>query len=165
MDRIEINVDDRAFSASLRALQQRLADLSPLTEDIGELLLESTRKRFETGTAPDGTPWLPLADGSGRTPLTLTGTMSDQIFPSSGPDFVEIAATAKQARWHQEGTEPYVIEPREGVALKFAGPNGPVFAKRVNHPGLAARPFMGLSDSDDSAIGLLINEYLDLGAN
>lgn len=165
MEGISINVDDRAWAAAISSLAARIGDLSPLNADIGELLLESTRNtrnRFATGVGPDGVPWVPLKDGSGCTPLTLTGTMSDQIFPSNGADFVEISATAKQARWHQFGTDPYVILPRDGGTLRFGGPNGVVFAKRVSHPGLPARPFIGLSTEDDAAILNLVNVYLDL---
>lgn len=162
MNEISINVDDRAWAAAIKSLTARVTDLSPLNADIGELLRESTRQRFVAGVGPDGVPWAPLADGSGRTPLTLTGTMQDQIFPSSGADFVEISATAKQARWHQFGTDPFVILPRGGGTLRFGGPNGVVFAKRVSHPGLPARPFIGLSADDDAKILDLINVYLEL---
>jgi len=162
MSEIKIDVDSRALQRALGALTLRMADLSPLTADIGELLLESTKRRFASGEAPDGTPWVPLADGSGRTPLTLTGTMRDQIFPSSGSDFVEISASAKQARWHQFGTDPYTIKPRSGSVLRFGGPDGVVFARAVNHPGLPARPFLGLSAQDESDIDALVLAYIDL---
>lgn len=164
MDAITITVDDQRLQRALSQAQQRLADTSPLMADIGERLLESTRERFDRGVAPDGTPWVPLRDGSGRTPLNLTRTMRDQIFPASGRDYVEIAATAKQARWHQLGTDPYTIEPRTaGGRLRFPGPDGGfVFRRRVNHPGLPARPFLGVSDADVQAIDALVGAYLDL---
>ena len=156
-DRSVIEFDDGVFRAAAAELIKRAQDLRPLTADIAESLVESTQKRFITGTAPDGVPWPALKDGSGRTPLLDTGTMRDQIFPGHGPDYAEVVASAKQARWHQFGTDPYVILPTNGKALAFggavsiiAGPRkgqagkGTVVSK-VNHPGLPARPFMGIS--------------------
>jgi len=160
MNDIKITLSGNALTA-FATLSQRMSDLSPLMADIGELLLESTRQRFRSGQAPDGTPWIPLRDGSGRTPLILTGTMRDQIFPASGSDFVEISASAKQAAWHQFGTDPYVIEAREGVALKFPGASGPVFRRKVHHPGLPPRPFLGVSEQDDTDIVTLVGAYID----
>lgn len=165
VDSIQIDADSRAFSRALQSMVGLLADTSPLTADISELLTESTKRRFASGEAPDGTPWVPLADGSGRTPLTLTGTMRDQIFPSSGRDFVEISASAKQARWHQFGTAPYTIKPRAGSVLRFGGRDGVVFVRSVNHPGLPARPFLGLSAQDTSDIDALALAYIDLNGS
>lgn len=120
-DFLKIEVDAAKTLVWFGELQRRGTDLSPLMRDIGEVLTESAQKRFSTGLAPDGTPWVPLADNSGRTPLLDTGRMRDDISPSSGPDWVEIRAGAKQARWHQEGTDPYKIRPRNKKALAFGG--------------------------------------------
>lgn len=152
-----IHIDSAAAQRWFGRLLQRGADLTPLMRDIGEVLTESSQRRFSTGIGPDGAPWVPLADGSGRTPLVDTGRMRDDISPHSGADFVEIRAGAKQARWHQEGTQPYVILPVKGKALKF----GEVIRRKVNHPGLPARPFIGLSDDDSRLIDNLAIAYLD----
>ena len=156
-DFLKIEVDDAKARAWFGELQRRGQDLSPLMRDIGEVLTESTQRRFATGIAPDGTPWEPLADGSGRTPLVDTGRMRDDISPNSGADFVEIRAGAKQARWHQEGTDPYKIKPRNKKALAFDG----VVRGGVNHPGLPARPFVGLSTDDEALSGRLVGADLD----
>lgn len=159
-DTFVIELDATAALRNLAEAARRTEDLSPVMLDIGELLLESTRARFASSVAPDGTPWLPLRDGSGRRPLLLTGTMSRQIFPSSGRNFVELSATQRQARYHQFGTAPYTIEPRGDGPLAFSVGGRKVFAKRVNHPGLPARPFLGVSDADAEAIDKLAGEYL-----
>lgn len=181
-DTILIQVEAERAERWFGELLRRSADLTGLMADIGQTLLESTQARFTTGIAPDGTVWAPLRDGSGRTPLLDTGTMRDQIYPSHGSTWVELSATAKQARWHQEGTDgPYVIEPKNGKALAFGarathlsgpgrGKEGPVNAregaahvvKKVTHPGLPARPFMGLSAADEEAIDTLAQSWLDL---
>ena len=159
-DTILIQVEAERAERWFGELLRRSADLTGLMADIGETLLESTQARFTTGIAPDGTAWAPLRDGSGRTPLLDTGTMRDQIYPSHGQDWVELTATAKQAGWHQEGTDPYEIRPKNGKALNWPGGPGP--RAKVNHPGLPARPFMGLSLDDEQAIDALAISWLDL---
>lgn len=160
-DTLIITVDDAQAQRWFGELIQRGRDMSGLMRDIGEVLTESTQRRFATGTGPDGVPWVPLRDGSGRTPLLDTGRMRDDISPESGADWVEIRAGAKQARWHQEGTAPYVILAKGKKSLAFNGGGGPVFARKVNHPGLPARPFIGLSAGDIDVIDRLARAYLD----
>jgi len=45
----------------LRAMLERADNLSPVLKAIGETLTESTKERFVTSTAPDGSPWKPNA--------------------------------------------------------------------------------------------------------
>ena len=155
-----LTVDNAQAVRWFGRLLERSADLSGLMAQIGEDLTESTQARFDSGIGPDGVAWQPLADGSGRTPLNDTHRMRDGIHPLSGVDWVEIRADAKQARWHQEGTDPYEIRPVNGKALNWPGGPGP--RSKVNHPGLPARPFMGVSAEDDAAIERLAVAWLEL---
>lgn len=154
---IRILAEDAEVQAWFERLIDLGQDLRPVLADFGELLVESTQRRFAEGRAPDGTPWAPLKYRQGR-PLLDTGTMRDQIASEVGPDYVEIVATAKQARWHQFGTDPYVIVPRTRQALAWPGGPGP--RKRVHHPGLPARPFLGLSDEDRAQMDAVVRAYL-----
>jgi len=52
-----ITLDDAEVRAALERLAQRLDNLTPVMQDIGELLLARTKYRFKTSTAPDGTLW------------------------------------------------------------------------------------------------------------
>ena len=53
-----------------------------------------------------------------------------------------LSANTKYARWVENGTKPHVIAARGGGLLSFVANGQRVFARRVNHPGTAARPFM-----------------------
>jgi phage gpG-like protein len=57
------------------------------------------------------------------------------------------------------GMKPHVIEARNKKALAFKVGGKQVFARRVNHPGSAARPFLlpALSENE----GLIEAEYAD----
>lgn len=159
-DTLTILVDDAQAQRWFGQLLARGSNMTGLMADIGEYLLESTQGRFDTGIGPDGIAWAPLKDGSGRTPLNQTRRMRDDMSPSSGADWVELTAHAKQARWHQEGTDPYEIRAKNGKALSWPGGPGP--RAKVNHPGLPARPFMGISDEDDRKIAELAIAWLEL---
>jgi len=169
-----ITVDDADTQAWFGKLIDRGTHLGGLMESISQTLFESTMQRFHDGIGPDGIAWEPLANGSGRTPLNDSGRMREQITPYSGEDWVEISATAKQAGYHQFGTAPYVILAKPGKALSWpglpsrvnkAGKTVPGAVKKVNHPGLPARPFIGLSIGDRAEIETTASGWVSLKAD
>lgn len=158
---LTITLDDAAVQAAFDRMLRFGRDASPMFAELSEHLLESTQRRFAAGTGPDGRPWVPLKSGRPR-PLLDTGTLRDQIFASHGPQYAELAATTAYARFHQEGTRPYVILPKNKKALAFTGADGgKVMRKKVHHPGLPPRPFFGLSDQDRRDIEQIAGAYLD----
>ena len=46
------------------------------------------------------------------------------------------------------GTRPHVIKPKDKKALRWAGPNGFIFAKEVNHPGYKGDAYMVRAATD-----------------
>lgn len=71
------------------------------------------------------------------------------------PTFAETVATADYAAYVELGTRPHVIVPKRAKVLAFPADRAsatlsgriraggrPVFAKRVNHPGTRAKPYM-----------------------
>lgn len=57
----------------------------------------------------------------------------------------KLVADTKYAYWVENGTRPHVIQARRGGVLAFVVNGQQVFAKRVNHPGTAERPFMTIA--------------------
>ena len=54
-----------------------------------------------------------------------------------------LKATADYAKFVHDGTKPHVIRPKtEGGVLAFMIGGRTVFAKKVNHPGTKANPFL-----------------------
>ena len=53
-----------------------------------------------------------------------------------------LIAPAKYAKYVNDGTKPHVILPKNGGFLRFVIAGRVIFAKKVNHPGTAKRPFM-----------------------
>ncbi len=170
-----ISHDFAPLQAHLQALYARLNhDLTPLMENIGMALESSTDARFETKTAPDGTPWQPLKESTinnklvaknGKTNarggiLSDRGDLRKSITYFATGQSVAIGTDRHYGVYHQLGTDPYTIEPRAAKALSFLMPGGRVAVKHVHHPGLPARPFLGVSAADEVTITEFIRQYV-----
>ena len=135
---ITIEFNDGAVLAGIGKLQDQLGDMTSFMDDLGELLVASTKARFPAGTAPDGTAWAPnspatLARKSDSRPLFGTsGSLNSQIFATTGPDFVRVGSDRVQA-----------------AMMQFGGSKS-VFAHLWGD--IPARPYLGLSDEDKENI-------------
>jgi phage gpG-like protein len=59
-----------------------------------------------------------------------------------GGTVARIGSPVEYAAAVELGTKPHIIEPKNAEALKFEIGGKTVFAKRVNHPGTQAHPFL-----------------------
>ncbi|SFU85430.1 phage virion morphogenesis (putative tail completion) protein [Paenacidovorax caeni] len=142
--------DGTAAIEHLSGLVDAINDPSPLLAELGEYGLRSTRARFKSQTAPDGTAWAALQPWYQREKrrnksriLTLNGYLRGQMtWQLVGDRTVEIGSNLPYAAVHQFGA---TIKPRAARVLMFRGH----VAKSVTIP---ARPYLGLSDEDRSEI-------------
>ena len=142
--------DGTAAIEHLSGLVDAINDPSPLLAELGEYGLRSTRARFKTQTAPDGTAWAALQPWYQKEKrrnknriLTLNGYLRGQMtWQLVGDRTVEIGSNLPYAAVHQFGA---TIKPRAAKVLMFRGHA----AKSVTIP---ARPYLGLSDEDRSEI-------------
>ena len=98
--RLKMEVHDAQAKQALQNLIAAGRDLTPAMLSIGELLLRSTRERFEDQAEPDGTPWAPLSEVTkarkARFPdkiLTEYGHLRGQLNFNAGATFVEIGSS------------------------------------------------------------------------
>ena len=150
---IEVRVD-----AAQQALARIGAGLNPdvLLRLIGQRHLAWIDENFRRGGAES--PWVPLRPNTlagrrtgrgpgGPQPLRDTGRLA-QSFVAAGVRLDTAAGTVAvgspdpRAQWHHAGTGPYDILPRQAKVLRFLTTEGPVFRRRVSHPGLHARPLL-----------------------
>lgn len=54
-----IEVKDDGVHAAISALAGRVANTKPLLQQIGEMVMERSKQRFQTSTGPDGRRWAP----------------------------------------------------------------------------------------------------------
>lgn len=147
---ISIKVDGTVFRQKMKQLG---VDVEPkkTLKLIGEAWRGEIDRTFKRGGRPEG-KWKPLAastiagrrgGGGGAQILRDTGELMQSFSVKKlTRKFIVVGSNLPRAGWHQDGTRPYTILPKSGKVLRWIGPDGPVFAKKVNHPGLPARPML-----------------------
>ena len=152
---IEVTFDDAKVRAALNRLIAAGRDLTPLMREIGEHLLTTTRERFVTQTAPDGTPWTPLSETTKRRKrrnkdkvLTERGFLRGNLTFQAGSDEVLVGSPSIYAGTQQFGAKKGAF----GSTSKGAP---------IPWGDIPARPFLGLSHDDETEIGHLVIDYLN----
>ena len=183
---LTVDIDDAATKA-LAEIAQRLGKSRGLMDAIGQQLVSSTLRRFQTQTGPDGKKWLPLAKatlkkrGANAKALQASGRLRQSITFRSTSGAVEIGSNLIYAAlMHNGGTVDHyplgrtlrlrqvTIERKDGTTAKvnrFAKAKHKnaeerrveVGAYQITVPG---RPYLGLSDSDRRSIARLAHDYV-----
>ena len=133
-----------------------------------------------------GQEWEPLADNTlvqrrgkrerddqGNTGMRVTqakalrdsGTGARSITSVAGDGWVEAGAGVDYMAYQHGGTGPYTIVPREAPALAFMTMDGLVVTPIVQHPGIPARPFVGINREDiQSMLDMTYRRLMGAGA-
>ncbi len=153
---LHITFDSAEVMAALNRLADAAHDATPLMRDLGEYLLRTTRDRFASETAPDGTPWAPLSEVTrGRKRrnvgkiLTESGTLGGSgLVYQARRDRVEVGSPLIYAGTHQLGAERGAFgSMSNGAPIPWGD--------------IPARPFLGLSGDDTREIVALVNDYME----
>ena len=160
MLRVELKSDE-AFAA-LDRLAGQLDDMSPVMADVGEYLLESTEERFERGVDPEGVAWAPKSQTTidayvrrgkavDRRPLWGPGEgvrLAKSFHYASGPAFVEVGTNAIQSAVMHFGAKKGAFgKTKRGSSIPWGD--------------IPARPFLGVSETDQANIVELVEEWLE----
>ncbi|SNT07544.1 phage virion morphogenesis protein [Pseudomonas segetis] len=143
---IEVQVDDSRVAAALAELVRRAHDLRPVQADLGEYFIESTKRRFATKTAPDGTQW------KGNAQVTIDGKGRDDSLIG------ESRRLSNEIHYRIDGTRL-----SWGSSLVYAGmqQNGGLKAAYPHLWGdIPARPYLGLSGGDEQVLLEILQEHL-----
>ena len=157
---LKLELKDDAVLAALSRLAEGMEDMTQPMNRIGNHLVESTMGRFGAEISPEGAPW------AARSPVTIarylaakppagfggilhkTGQLGGEIKHEYGPDFVEVGSS-----------RPYAAVMQFGAAQGAFGRtsrNGP-----IPWGDIPARPFIGLSEADETGILEIVTEWLD----
>lgn len=158
MIRIEFNAD--AIFRSLSQAHDRLGDLTPVYEDIGEYMIEATRQRFLRSEAPDGTRWQPKKPatierykerGDGNRPDPLigpSGRLGREINKLVSRDGVELGSALEYSAVMQHGAAQGAFgRDRAGRPIPWGT--------------IPARVWLGISDADERNILDIVDEHLE----
>jgi len=140
---VQITIDDAALRAALKQLTAHVSDMQPVFADIAEMVLETTKARFEATVGPDDIPWdslLPKTIARKKKPadsiLVETGTLLDQLVALSDSDSAQVGSNIIYAATHQFGD---IMD------------------------AIPARPFLGIDQNDQNDIITLLRIYLEEG--
>ncbi len=170
---LRLEIQDKELKLLLKAMEGRGQNLGPYFKKVALIMTRSFNENFRREGRPR--KWKSLSKntiagrrkGSSRI-LQDKGLLRQSVLARSAPgnirkttkDSLKMGTRNKVADWHQRGTKPYVIQPRSKQALSFMTASGRVFAKKVNHPGLVARPFVMIQQEDEVAMAKLAMDHL-----
>lgn len=148
---------DRAFEAALGGLIAGFDNTEPLAERFGVYLESATIERFDTETAPDGTPWeksIRAKEEGGQT-LTDSSQLRSSIHSEPANGSVRWGSNKIYARIHNDGG---TIRAKSGGRLTFRLPGGLGF-RSVDEVTIPARPFLGINAEDEAELLALAVDY------
>ena len=146
-----------AIEQRLGALARAFGDLSPLMESFGLTLESFTIDRFDTATAPDGTPWQKSirARLEGGKTLTDSGILRSSFHSIAGSDRVEHGTNMIYAGVHNDGR---TIRAKSSTSLMFRLPGGLGF-RRVPEVTMPKRQIIGMSAELDQELTAQAEDY------
>lgn len=169
-----IEYDDSDVRAALNRLIAAAGDPSPAFKTIGETLLASTKRRFDTETGPDGARWRANADstllgylnkrdsnwnkkgglsakgmarlGAKKILQGHSGDLRNELFWEVGQDYMLLGSPMKYA-----------------ATQHFGASQGQFGRDKRNHPipwgNIPARPIFGVSAEDKRDILDILNDH------
>jgi len=125
---IELKGEEQLTQAFNRLISQS-SDVSPAFRDIGEYLIESTQKRFQTQQSPSGESWQSLSAKTIKNKkrkdkiLTESGTLADTLHYLLSGHHLEFGSNMEYAATHQFGREDGNIPAREFLGVSAEDEN------------------------------------------
>ncbi len=182
---IEVKVDDAIVAATLDRLAAAGGDTRPLMNAFADHLLFASQRRFESRTAPGGTPWQRLAPRTARERIRL-GYGTTNILRRKGFLYASLTRAATDTTAEAGTNNPYAaIHQFGGDITQFArsqriyqhyDPRTDVYDKRIRKKArsnfsrwieigehtvtIPARPYLGIDDADRAAIVEIGDDWL-----
>lgn len=156
---IKVSLDNN--QAVLKAISRMSSSLSnprPVFQDIGEYLVDSTKRRFADKIAPDGERW---ADNS-----LMTRIRKGRNDPLIG----ETKRLGREIHYRADSKQLLIGSALEYAAVQHFGARQGQFGKSSRNTPLPwgnipARPFLGISEQDSVEILDIIKEHLQASTN
>ncbi|WP_242415080.1 phage virion morphogenesis protein [Sphingomonas panni] len=156
---IKIEFNAAPIFRSLEQAQAKLADMTPLYQDITEYMVTSTRDRFKLGTDPEGKKWAPKKPATiARYEARGDGIKRDPLIGPSGRLSREIIGISTRASSEIGSSLEYSGVMQNGAARGAFGRSqrgGP-----IPWGTIPARVWLGISPANERDILAIVDEYL-----
>lgn len=169
---ISIEVNDGEVGTALQSLYDALGNIDPALKEIGEVLVDSTKQRFKTATAPDGTQWEDNAESTlinyasrFKTSFTKSGRISKkgrQRIANKLPGTGETKQLQTQIFYNVKNGVLEVGSPLIYSATFHFGAKKGQYGEGVPWGKIPGRKVVGLSKEDQTSINDIIPRYLGL---
>jgi phage virion morphogenesis protein len=148
---------DKEAIKRLSVLTAKAANLRPAMQSIGEYMLRQTRGRFDSSTAPNGSPWAPLAAST-----IAAKTKSQDRKQRKGAKKLYKRTRANPSDILKDtfllrDTITYQVE---GDQVAIGTPQRYGVFHQLGTGRMTARVFLGVSKGDRSEIEAIVGDYL-----
>lgn len=186
----KIKIDDAEVMAAMRRLADSGGNMRPAMREIGEYLTDSTKRRFAAGQAPDGTRWESNTEATMLAYLARRGGSTSRrkgeksrnpyfnkrdgrlnkrgagLITGKKPLIGESKRLSNEINYHATSGSVEIGSSMEYSAVQQFGAKQGAFGatKRggaIPWNDIPARPFLGLSEMDKSAVLDIINEHIE----
>lgn len=171
-----MNVEDNSgdLMARLRARAERALNTAPPLTAAGDVVRTAAVLRFTNNDWAANSPFTIAQKGSSRPGIDKGALRNSIVSNLDGDNAVVIGPggpAARYAAWVNNGTgifngaSPWVVEAKNGGALRFKAPGGGFFfARKVTIQGSPPRPFLVLGDDERLKILTIFNRWISEGA-
>lgn len=159
-DPLRIEIEDRGVRAALQRAIVATGDVSPALVEIGEYLTETTKRRFDSSTAPDGTRWA----ANRLATLALYGNRFSNrrraaAVSGKKPLIGESRSLSTTVAYQVIGQTLEVGSPMIYAGVQQFGAKARQFG-RAPWGDITARPFLGLSADDTATVLDILSDHL-----
>jgi len=159
MTGFEIKFEDDELNRVLARVGAALGDMEPVNAQIGELMVEKTKARFDSGKGPDGVIWAP------RTETTITRYLRLGFTPGPIPLTGQSKALRTQIFYEARAEDvSWGSSMIQSAVMQFGAGKGQFGQTSRGDPipwgDIPARPYIGFSEDDRSDVIGLFEEWL-----
>ncbi|PHS66358.1 MAG: phage virion morphogenesis protein [Thalassobium sp.] len=167
---VKVLINDYQIRPALEALHDAMGNTDPALRQIGEYLVGSTKERFRTTTAPDGSQWAANKDTTldnytnrFKTSFTKTGRRSKagrERRANKKPGTGETRQLQTQIYYNVRNGELEVGSPLIYAGTFQRGAKKGQYGKGAPWGDVPAREFLGLSEADEREVMAIIEDHL-----
>lgn len=167
---ISVEINDGEVGTALQALYDAIGNTDPVLKQIGEVLVDSTKQRFKTATAPDGSKWEDNAESTlinyaarFKTSFTKTGRVSKsgrQRMANKLPGTGETKQLQTQIFYNVKAGVLEVGSPLKYSGTFHFGAKKGQYGKGVPWGDIPGREIVGLSEADSELTLAIVSSYL-----